>query len=372
MTIGPLLLNARAKWRGRFAMARGVRHGCLASGVFTHDADIPRNPSLPACLQPAPCAYADDFPIAAPSFRTLMPTIALPFLFIDRVTGMNPNYKKRHWVRYGNEACDNLHNWVVDNCSDFSETNITRVAKHVGTMIGLDYLHRWTAPRNKFVMFCKRINQTSKSLVERLIDYKIFAVSEQSFIGSVTAPDEANLEESHALQCFAVGSYNATSTPMLMAGSERGSGIDVHGIHIISLAARFTTATRSGTLADGLAKSQAARSTDKVTHHAFSMAWEREMLYRSMAYSTLKTFKFACRMDRSSSVLGFFPHKMQRSVTTWLVEIKQQRVFHDKLLSEPKVFGPINRHRIAHVLPAIRCASRATRPGMDVEIIRMM
>ena len=37
-----------------------------------------------------------------------------------------------------------------------------------------------------------------------------------------------------------------------------------------------------------------------------------------------------------------------------------------------RTFGPISRHRIAQVLPAIRSASRATRPGLAVWIIRVM
>ena len=59
-----------------------------------------------------------------------------------------------------------------------------------------------------------------------------------------------------------------------MAGSEIGLDADVHGIHIISLAARFKVTTRSGTLADGLAKIRAARnSMPVVTLHAISASW---------------------------------------------------------------------------------------------------
>ena len=67
-----------------------------------------------------------------------------------------------------------------------------------------------------------------------------------------------------------------------MAGSEFGCGIDVHGIQMISLAARFRTASRSNTLADGLAKIQATRNSDHVTLHAFSTACEKDMLHRPL------------------------------------------------------------------------------------------
>ena len=100
---------------------------------------------------------------------------------------------------------------------------ITRVAIYVGTMTGPDgYLHRWTAPRNKFVKTWRKINDFFKSLVERLVTFKIDALSVLGLVGSIAAPDEASLKnESHALQS--------------LHDSELGLGIDVHWIHIISL-----------------------------------------------------------------------------------------------------------------------------------------
>ena len=55
-----------------------------------------------------------------------------------------------------------------------------------------------------------KINDSTKSLVERLCDFKIYAISVLSFIGYVCAPDKATLKvENHALQCTTAGPYNA-------------------------------------------------------------------------------------------------------------------------------------------------------------------
>ena len=54
---------------------------------------------------------------------------------------------------------------------------------------------------------------------------------------------------------------------MLLAGSELRLGSDVHGMHIVSLAARF--------------------NSDYVTFHAFWAAWEEPMLHLSIAFSTI-------------------------------------------------------------------------------------
>ena len=62
---------------------------------------------------------------------------------------------------------------------------IVRHAKYVGTMIGPDgYILRWTAPR-KIIQRVLRIDASTKSLDERVCDFKLYAISVLSFIGSV-------------------------------------------------------------------------------------------------------------------------------------------------------------------------------------------
>ena len=52
-------------------------------------------------------------------------------------------------------------------------------------MIGPDgHFHRWTAHRKQFIQRVLKINASTKSLVERLCDIKIYAISVLSFIGS--------------------------------------------------------------------------------------------------------------------------------------------------------------------------------------------
>ena len=60
-----------------------------------------------------------------------MLTLAPPFRSIDCIAGLNLNYR---------------------NCEEFRDMQIVRHAKYVGTMIGPNgHLHRWTAPRKKFM-----------------------------------------------------------------------------------------------------------------------------------------------------------------------------------------------------------------------------
>ena len=195
------------KTRGQFFMARGVRQGCLASGFlfamaldpifrWLHDAIIPRNPADSDVLQPSPRAYADDFAVAASSFRSLMTALCPAFVVVDRVARLNLNHRKCCWVHYGNDSCHELLDWVSTKCGEFCETKIVKYAKYVGTMIGPEgYLHRWTAPREKFIQRTRKTNGTSKSLVQRLVDFKIYASSVLGYLGSISAPDGATLKE---------------------------------------------------------------------------------------------------------------------------------------------------------------------------------
>ena len=86
-------------------MAKDVKQGCRASGLLCvmaydpiirslEDAIIPRNPAAPDFLQPVPCAYADDFAVAASSFRRLMTALSPAFKVEDQTAGLNLNHRK--------------------------------------------------------------------------------------------------------------------------------------------------------------------------------------------------------------------------------------------------------------------------------------
>ena len=123
------------KNRRQFLMARGVRQGCSAIGSlfamafdpifrWLQDAIIPKNPGAPDFLQPAPCAYADDFAVAASSFRRLMTALSPAFKVVDLIAGLNLNHRKCYWVQYGSARCQSLLDWVATNCEEFREMKI--------------------------------------------------------------------------------------------------------------------------------------------------------------------------------------------------------------------------------------------------------
>ena len=101
----------------------------------------------------------------------------------------------------------------------------------------------------------------------------------------------------------------------------------LHGMDIISLAARFRSATRSTTLADGVAKIRAAPNSDRVTLHALSTASEESVLYRSVVLSTMEAHNCVCRLDRPDADVVLPPDNAKGSgnltlhngINTWLL-----------------------------------------------------
>ena len=163
---------------------------------------------------------------------------------------------------------DSLRTWKSENCEEFREMQIVRHAKYVGTIIGPDgHHHRWSAPR-KIIQRVLKISASTKSLVERLCDFKIFEISVLSFIGSVCASDRGTLKtENHALQ-----PYNAFPSTLLGVGSVCGLGPNLVGIHSISLVAACST-----TLSQGLEKTQYGSWTQLYSYFLlFLLFWETE------------------------------------------------------------------------------------------------
>ena len=121
-----------------------------------------------------------------------MNALAPAFRSVDYIAGLNLNYRKCCWAQYGTEGCESLRQRISENCEEFREMQIVRHAKYVGTMIGPDgHIHRWSAPR-KFIQRVLKINASAKSLVERLCDFKIYAISVPSFFWILVRTRQGN------------------------------------------------------------------------------------------------------------------------------------------------------------------------------------
>ena len=79
---------------------------------------------------------------------------------------------------------------------------VVKHAKYVGTLIGPEgHLHRWNAPRKKFTQRYKKINETSKCLFERLVDFKIYALSVLGYVGFFPCQMKSRLRK-NPMPCY--------------------------------------------------------------------------------------------------------------------------------------------------------------------------
>ena len=199
--------------------------------------------------------------------------------------------------------------------------------------------------------------------MERSCDFKIYAFSVLVYIGSVSAPDEATLkEDAHAIRCTTAGPYNAIPTDLLRVGSVCGLGADILGIHTLSLAARYRTASNSVTLANGMAKIQAAREHDLASIYARSSEWKEKLLNPSVALNTVEANKIVVRLlDHNGKLDDSLHGKKQKAGRQTSVFSCLQNSWASQSLSHCTDYASMKQH---HVLLAlgwllVSCASSA-------------
>ena len=106
--------------------------------------------------------------------------------------------------------------WKGTHVLVVQEMQINHYAKYLGVVIGPDGPeHRWTAPRNKFLVVCARIRTSAQSLVVKLASDNIFAISVLTFVGSMAELDKETLtEEGKALQTLTASPFRALATDL--------------------------------------------------------------------------------------------------------------------------------------------------------------
>ena len=135
----------------------------------------------------------------------------------------------------------------------------------------------------------------------------------------------------------------------------------MQGIHTLSLAARFRTASNSGTLTNGLAKIQAAREYDHAPIFALSSEWKE------------KSLAIVRRLDHYGKLDESPQDKKQKAATALLRDEFQKQDFAKPVsLRVSRILGPVSRFRIAQILLQMKLASRASRPGQTVGVLRIL
>ena len=217
---------------------------------------------------------------------------------------------------------DSLRTWILENCEEFREMQIVRHAKYVGTMIGPNgHLHRWTALRKKIIQRVMKINASTKSLVERLCDFKIYAISVLSlldlYVHQIRQPSRPKTMP------FSVQPQACTTLYRLTFLELAPYVVLVLTWWVFTPSAlRLAIGLQHARprLAEVLKKISAARGHNCTPIFVLSPVWEKEFLVPSMACSTANAFDIVSRLDRNGTLVEVPQNKKQKIATGLLLD----------------------------------------------------
>ena len=149
-----------------------------------------------------------------------------------------------------------------------------------------------------------------------------------------------------------------------------GLGPDLVGIHSIGLEVRYRAAACPTTLNQGLGKIQVYRGHNSAPIFALSPDWEKDFLAPSVSCSTADPSRIVCRLDHDGKLDQATQNKKQKVATNLLRGKLYEQDF--TFLRPSKVVGPLSRYRVADILLPMKLASRASRPGLTVGVLRIL
>ena len=102
---------------------------------------------------------------------------------------------------------------------------------------------------------------------------------------------------------------------------------------------------------------------------ALSPVWEKEFLAPSIA----NAFDIVCHLDRDVK-LDEAPQNKKQKVATGLLRNKlcEQDFAGPISVRASQVLGPVSRYRVADILHHMKLVSRASRPGLTVDVLRIL
>ena len=188
-----------------------------------------------------------------------------------------------------------------------------------------------------------KINETSKSLVERLSDFRCLLLSVFGCIGTISAPDVRTLkEESHALQCT-IAVLQCHTQFFSVSGSSMA----------LPKAEQFVNTTVL------LFKLSLPHAREDSSQREWRLAPSRLM---SMCARWIVLAKLPIHTGG----------KIKKAATTLLCDTIQKRDFADKLPHGRPRFWDRSVDIVAQIWTMIRNAARVARPGLLVGILRVL
>ena len=85
----------------------------------------------------------------------------------------------------------------------------------------------------------------------------------------------------------------------------------------------------------------------------------------------MEAYEYVRQMDRAGEIADSLSHRIREAATTLLCATIRDFALPIARRAS-KVLGPNSRHHVAQIVPMIRNAARASRPGLAVGILRVL
>ena len=189
-----------------------------------------------------------------------------------------------------------------------------------------------------------KINASTKSLVERLCDFKISAISVLSFIGSVCAPSRLR---PNALQCTTAGPYKAILSNLLGVSALRLA------IELLHVRPRLAKDLRKSKRLEGITALLFSLSLLTGSKDFLHLVAPRTLSILFVAWTVIASLMRSPQDKKQKVATGFLRDKLYGHDFAGTISLRAS-----------KYLGPISRYRVVDILHHMKHVSRACRPGL--------
>ena len=188
-------------------------------------------------------AFADDLAIVPSSLLRALPILVTCLSTLASATNLCLNATKTTIIPLFH-TINQLRAFIIDNLPTLQHANVTDHGRYLGISVGpAAHLHHWEAALPKYTSRCLQTRSLPVDFFSRLAHYHTYALTTLTYIAQLQPPTRDVLAaETHALQLFTAGPYNAIPSQALQTLRDHGYNSEGASISLISQASALRLA----------------------------------------------------------------------------------------------------------------------------------
>ena len=226
-----------------FTITSGIKQGCPASGSMFALALHPFLKYLASHLPPprtVTLAFADDIAIVPTDLLQALVRLVKCLATLASATNLHLNASKTTIVPLRHTTTQ-VRAFILDNIPSLLNSKLADFGKYLGVCVGpAARCHQWDTALPKYTTRYLQTRSLPTDFFHRLLHYHTYALPTFTYLAQLQPPAPEVLKaESHALQLFTAGPYNAISTIALRSLCDLGYNTEAASIEHVSQASAF-------------------------------------------------------------------------------------------------------------------------------------